>query len=484
MDRISFCLWTAVITLLCIDESLCATRDGVDVAGKKPDTASRGGIKTNLIELRGSDWPCLEEEEQHQQEHGDPRSAKGQDHDFRQRVGRNCASNYSTQSLYGPGNYLMQISLGTPPQKFTMIMDSRSDLVWVQCRPCTTCSMSYQVIFDPAMSSTFANVSCDDALCSNLVDRGCAQDVCSYQNKDDNNQLVAQGRFYRDTLSILAPGFVNLKVPEFGFGCSEQNIGLQVLQVDGIAGFGRGPISLISQVGAVYGDRFSYCLKRSMPNNGLLNNVGPSKLTIGDMAVPSKEDQKSKKVQWSPMLKNDGHPSFYVMNLQGISVNNKKLKAPGDSFKVEKQGKGGTLLDIGVKMSKFSQPIFKALTEAMDAAIDYKKYTESITKFKACYIVPGTDVPPKLPTVTMHFAGGVNVVLPADKVFMDVDSAPGNNGRIMCLAADATAQEFNVFGSAWQHGLGVIVDNERSKIGFIEGDCNAPPARRLRRRTQ
>ncbi|BFI29492.1 hypothetical protein MPTK2_3g03000 [Marchantia polymorpha subsp. ruderalis] len=477
MDRISFCLWAAVIAALCIDESLGGTReDGVGTAGKKPETASRGGIKTNLIELRGGELPCLEEEKQQQQQQ--------QDHDFRQRVGRNCASNYSTQSLYGPGNYLMQISLGTPPQKFSVIMDSRSDLVWVQCRPCTTCSAAFQAIFEPAMSSTFANVSCNDALCSNLVDRGCAQDVCSYQNKDDNNQLVAQGRFYRDTLSILAPAFVNLKVPGFGFGCSEQNIGLQVLQVDGIAGFGRGPISLISQVGAVYGDRFAYCLKRSMPSNGLLNNVGPSKLVIGDIAVPSKEDQKAKKVQWSPMLKSEAHPSFYVLNLQGISVNNKKLKAPGDSFKVEKQGKGGTLLDIGVKMSKFSQPIFTALMDAMDATIEYKKYSESLAKFKACYIVPGTDVPPKLPTVTLHFAGGVNVVLPADKVFMDVDSAAGNAGRIMCLAADGTAQEFNVFGSAWQHGLGVIVDNEQSKVGFSDGDCNAPAARRLRRRTR
>ncbi|KAL3694627.1 hypothetical protein R1sor_008278 [Riccia sorocarpa] len=455
MDKISAFLWTAVITLLCVEKTLCTPRDGgVNPLKKKASLESRGGIQVNLIELRGQSAPCHEEGEI-----------------FGTQLGRNCWQNSTSQSFYGPGNYLMQISLGTPPQKFSMILDTRSDLVWVQCRPCTTCSTSIQSIFDPSLSSTFSNVSCDDRRCSSVPNTGCASETCSYQNKNDDNQLVAEGKLFEDTLSVLAAGVTNLKVDQFGFGCSEQNIGLQALQVDGIAGMGRGPVSLISQVGDVYGASFSYCLTRSVPNNGMFNRVGPSKLTLGDDAVPSKADQKAKKIQWAPILKNEYNPSFYLLNLQGIAVNGKKIKVPSPGFKVEKGGKGGTILDFGVKNSKLSQPIYDSLIQALEPLIEYKKVSEVFTRFKECYAVPGPDEP-KLPTITLHFQGA-SLTLPGDKSFIEVQSTSGQNaGRVMCLAVDATDDDFNVLGSVWQHTVEIIVDNDA-------GNRHNPPRKKL-----
>ncbi|KAL2633122.1 hypothetical protein R1flu_004601 [Riccia fluitans] len=457
MDKISACMWMAVITLICVGKAFSTPRDGGAYPLKKrPSVESRGGIQVNLIELRGQSVPCHEEGKV-----------------FGEQLGRNCGQNSSSQSIYGPGNYLMQISLGTPPQKFTLILDTRSDLVWVQCRPCTTCSTSIQSIFDPSLSSTFTNVTCDDQRCSSVPDTGCASNTCDYQNKNDDNQLVAEGKLFEDTISILATGFTNVKVDKFGFGCSEQNIGLQILEVDGVVGFGRGPISLVSQVGAVYGSRFSYCLTRSAPNNGLFNRVGPSKLTLGDVAVPSKPEQKARKTQWSPILKNEYNPSFYLLNLQGIAVNGNKLKVPSPGFKVEKGGRGGTVLDFGVKNSKFSQPIYDALVQALEPLIEYKKVSEVFTKLKECYNVPGPEAP-KLPTITLHLQGA-SLSVPGDKAFIEVQSTSGQNtGRVLCLAADATDGDFNVLGSVWQHTVEVIVDNEAGKVGFSQGDCTLP----------
>ena len=65
----------------------------------------------------------------------------------------------------GSGDYLMEISLGTPAQKFTVIMDTGSDLCWVQCLPCTNCFEQTGPQFDPTKSSTYKNSGCSDSMC-------------------------------------------------------------------------------------------------------------------------------------------------------------------------------------------------------------------------------------------------------------------------------------------------------------------------------
>jgi saccharopepsin len=71
----------------------------------------------------------------------------------------------------GSEEYLMTIHLGTPPQKFVMIVDSGSDLVWVQCLPCNAphvCFPSPNPYFDPSASSSYAAVPCNSSQCDPL----------------------------------------------------------------------------------------------------------------------------------------------------------------------------------------------------------------------------------------------------------------------------------------------------------------------------
>ena len=63
------------------------------------------------------------------------------------------------------GEYVMELSLGTPPQKFSTIVDTGSDLTWVQCSPCSVCFEQPNPLFDPRASSTYSQTKCDNGLC-------------------------------------------------------------------------------------------------------------------------------------------------------------------------------------------------------------------------------------------------------------------------------------------------------------------------------
>lgn len=57
---------------------------------------------------------------------------------------------FTTNIEATPGEYSMEISLGTLPQKFVAIADTGSDLVWLECKACTVC-MNASAVFDPSV---------------------------------------------------------------------------------------------------------------------------------------------------------------------------------------------------------------------------------------------------------------------------------------------------------------------------------------------
>jgi hypothetical protein len=67
--------------------------------------------------------------------------------------------------LYEQLEYAMTLYLGTPAQNFVLIVDTGSDLVWVQCKPCTSpnnCYPEADPFFDPSASSSYLPVSCNN----------------------------------------------------------------------------------------------------------------------------------------------------------------------------------------------------------------------------------------------------------------------------------------------------------------------------------
>lgn len=82
----------------------------------------------------------------------------------------------------GSGEYFTRIGVGTPPKYAYMVLDTGSDIVWLQCAPCRKCYTQTDPVFDPSKSRSFSTVRCGSPLCRRLDVSGCSRRrSCLYQ---------------------------------------------------------------------------------------------------------------------------------------------------------------------------------------------------------------------------------------------------------------------------------------------------------------
>ncbi|KAL6994878.1 hypothetical protein U1Q18_005015, partial [Sarracenia purpurea var. burkii] len=60
----------------------------------------------------------------------------------------------------GSGEYFSRVGVGRPAREYYMVLDTGSDVSWLQCSPCFNCYQQSDPIFDPSESSTYRPVPC------------------------------------------------------------------------------------------------------------------------------------------------------------------------------------------------------------------------------------------------------------------------------------------------------------------------------------
>lgn len=108
------------------------------------------------------------------------------------------------QSIVIPngGDYLMKISIGTPPVQAFAVADTGSDLIWTQCQPCQQCYPQDNPIFDPRKSSTYKPLSCESQSCQALPRKSCGgSNECRYQYSYGDRSFTI-GTLTTETLSF------------------------------------------------------------------------------------------------------------------------------------------------------------------------------------------------------------------------------------------------------------------------------------------
>ena len=81
----------------------------------------------------------------------------------------------------GSGEYFIRVSVGTPPKSMYLVLDTGSDILWLQCAPCTNCYHQADAVFDPSRSSTYSTLGCNSRQCLNLDVNACQANKCLYQ---------------------------------------------------------------------------------------------------------------------------------------------------------------------------------------------------------------------------------------------------------------------------------------------------------------
>ncbi|KAM0909941.1 hypothetical protein ACQ4PT_011453 [Festuca glaucescens] len=356
----------------------------------------------------------------------------------------------------GAGAYHVSLSIGTPPLAFPAILDTGSDLVWTQCAPCTECFPQPTPLYDPAGSSTFSTLPCASPLCRSLPSpfrRACnASGGCAY----DYRYVVGftTGYLAAETLTIGGASFRDV-----AFGCSTANAGYMD-GASGILGLGRGPLSLVSQLGI---GRFSYCL-------GSDSDAGASPILFGSLANVTKGDG----VQSTPLVRNPAVPvsraPYYYVNLTGVRVGAADLPVTPATFGFTSTGAGGVIVDSGTTFTYLAEAGYAMLERAFlsQTAGLLTRVSGAPFDFNLCFEADGgADVDAVIvPGLVLSFAGGAEYSVPRRSYFDAVDE----EGRVACLLVLPTGA-VSVIGNVMQMDLHLLYDLHGGTMSFAPADC-------------
>ncbi|CAM6107911.1 unnamed protein product [Calypogeia fissa] len=399
---------------------------------------------------------------------------------------KNEESNSKTVStpLYSvQGEYVVQVNVGTPPQTKVVIADTGSDLFWLECL-CVTCFPEPDGPFSPAASSTILGVGCNDPLCKDLpAHASTSNGICVYEYGYGDGSST-EGLLVSDILSEQGMG------ARVDFGCGEINQGT-FSKTDGLVGLGRGPLSIIKQIGF---PAISYCLtsfysSKTKTSPLILGNAGglysytplivnnafptfyyvgltailvngiPLSIPAGTFAIDS-QGGGGGLYSYTPLIVNNAFPTFYYVGLTAILVNGIPLSIPAGTFAIDSQGGGGTIVDSGTTFTQFQAAAYTPLLNKVKSLITYPKVNGSSIGLDACYR-PGTPTP-IWPIVTLRLPG-VDMVLPGDNLFLLED----NSGDYCMAIMSSGSSRLGIIGSVQQQNFNIKFDLANNLLGLF-----------------
>ncbi|KAG7595501.1 Aspartic peptidase domain superfamily [Arabidopsis suecica] len=347
----------------------------------------------------------------------------------------------------GSGEYFTRLGVGTPARYVYMVLDTGSDIVWLQCAPCRRCYSQSDPIFDPRKSKTYATIPCSSPHCRRLDSAGCntRRKTCLYQVSYGDGSFTV-GDFSTETLT-----FRRNRVKGVALGCGHDNEGLFV-GAAGLLGLGKGKLSFPGQTGHRFNQKFSYCLvDRSASSK-------PSSVVFGNAAV-------SRIARFTPLLSNPKLDTFYYVELLGISVGGTRVPGVAASlFKLDQIGNGGVIIDSGTSVTRLIRPAYIAMRDAFRVGAKTLKRAPDFSLFDTCFDLSNMNEV-KVPTVVLHFRGA-DVSLPATNYLIPVDT----NGKF-CFAFAGTMGGLSIIGNIQQQGFRVVYDLASSRVGFAPGGC-------------
>ncbi|XP_043717852.1 protein ASPARTIC PROTEASE IN GUARD CELL 2 [Telopea speciosissima] len=352
----------------------------------------------------------------------------------------------------GSGEYFVRIGVGSPPTDQYMVIDSGSDIVWVQCQPCNQCYHQADPVFDPAESASFLGVACSSSVCDHLENAGCHAGHCRYEVS------YGDGSYTKGTLALETLTFGSTEVRNVAIGCGHMNRGMFV-GAAGLLGLGCGSMSLVGQLGGQTGGAFGYCLvSRGM------GSYGSGSLEFGRGAMPVG-------AAWVPLQRNPRAPSLYYVGLSGLGVGGIRVPISEDVLRLSALGDGGVVMDTGTAVTRFPTPAYMALRDSFISATSGLPRASRVSIFDTCYDLSGFATV-RVPTVSFYFSGsgggggGPILTLPAMNFLIPVDEA-----GTFCFAFAPSSTSLSIIGNIQQEGIQISFDGSNGFVGFGPNTC-------------
>ncbi|XP_041020958.1 aspartyl protease family protein At5g10770-like [Juglans microcarpa x Juglans regia] len=348
-------------------------------------------------------------------------------------------------------NYIVTIGLGG--RNMTVIVDTGSDLTWVQCQPCNSCYNQKEPLFNPSASSSYQSILCNSPACRSIHSGSWNSPLCGSNQTSSCNYVVnygdgsyTKGELARDRLNLGAT-----PVNDFLFGCGRNNKGL-FGGASGLMGLGRSDVSIISQSSALFGGVFSYCLPSTEAG------ASGSLVMGGDSSV----FKNSTPISYTRMVQNPQLSNFYFLNLTGISIGGVAVKAPS-------LARGGILIDSGTVISRLAPSVYQAVKAEFLKQFSGFPPAPGFSILDTCFNLSGySEV--NIPTLKLHLEGNAELNVDVTGIFYVVKT----DASQVCLALASLSyeDEIGIVGNYQQKNQRVVYDIKQSVVGFAGETCS------------
>ncbi|TVU39356.1 hypothetical protein EJB05_12769 [Eragrostis curvula] len=313
----------------------------------------------------------------------------------------------------------------------TVLVDTASDVPWVQCHPQTSS-------YDPASSATYAAFSCNSPACRGLgpYAAGCINNQCQYSVTYADGSSTA-GTYSSDRLTIGRRAVSS----NFQFGCSRAERGsFGGRRSSGVMGLGGGTESLVSQTAATHGNVFSYCIPK------------PSAKGFFVLGVPRRA---ASRFVVTPMLRDPRVPTFYRVLLRAITVNGQRLNVPA------RAAAGAMVMDSRTIVTRLPPTAYQALRAAFRNSMSMYRAAPPNGALDTCYDFTGVAAI-RLPRIALVFDRNAVVELDPSGILLNSCLAFASNGN------DRMA---GILGNVQQQRIEVLYDVGGGAVGFRRGAC-------------
>jgi hypothetical protein len=369
------------------------------------------------------------------------------------------------EATVGELEYAMAVSVGTPPQYFILEIDTGSDLLWLNCKPCIQCIVNASHYpFDPSQSTSYREASCTDPACTGfpIQPTSCGSTgACGYTYPygEGGYSTYTSGIVAYETFTFTALDGSSFAIEPIKFGCGQNESDNGFLGTDGLVGLGLGSFSLPSQLSLVSGftDIFSYCL---IPFDSTAANHSTFYFGVPETNIST----------YTPMYRNAVIPSatVYYVNVTGISVGGVLLDIPAGFFDVSPtDGSGGVIFDSGTSLTLLIGAAYDAVLQEFEKQFTFPIVSSSPT---VCFDVSSVNMF-FIPNIVFHLqsvsgAQPVDFVLSLDNVLLPVSET------VECLTIQSlTPPGVMIIGNTAQANHEMVFDRVNGQIGWASTTC-------------
>ncbi|GAU48901.1 hypothetical protein TSUD_98920 [Trifolium subterraneum] len=156
----------------------------------------------------------------------------------------------------------------------------------------------------------------------------------------------------------------------------------------------------------------------------------------------------------TPLIIKPSEPTFYYLNLEGISVGQKTIQTG-------KTG-GNLIIDSGTTLTYLDQPFFDDFVTSVREVIGLEERRDTPSPFHYCFTYqPSVG----FPSIVLHFTGANLSLEPKNVLLLYEDN-------LVCLAVvPSNLEGISILGNVAQVDFQVEYDLQGKKLSFVPSNC-------------